>query len=312
MTRLLHLLSGTLIRLLTYIGPTHLDDTINAVGRMKRLEALNILINNDFKSAVIPNADYKGSSLISLTLWVDSTYIHTADLIASFCRYRPPLKWLSVSGKTRISAWKFDLRSLECLRDLALDFPELPVTEIPNVESFSVVASVGQFRYWRSASVLHLRCGITVQEPDQPFFTLDSCCWPNIESLTIEDRHLRPDPQLDVRLNLSNLRQIMLYPGDEAGICHELAMHPQGVPRLEEIRLIPPPEWDILFIMIERRLALSVKGLTPISQLTFGCAPPEEIRVPLVSLLKGHITRRLSNYELSVQGNILLVLGRHQ
>ena len=88
-------------------------------------------------------------------------------------------------------------------------------------------------------------------------------------------------------------------------------MNPVDVPALDEIEFEWPPEWDILFIMMERRLALSVDGVIPISQLTFiRCAPPEQMRVPLVNLLRGYIAPRPSNFELSIQGNMLLVLDR--
>lgn len=312
MTRLFHLLNGALVKLSILISSKHLGHVMKAMERMERLRELDIGLYNyetHSESIAIVDTDYKSLSLTSLTLSLSWDHIEISDLIASFCRHNPPLKRLEVHGQSEIPRWESDFRSLKHLRHLALVGADSPVTEVPDIETFTIGAPTGKFQYWHSASVLHLRCTITVLD-DQPF-ALDSCSWPKVEALTIEEKYFQPDAQLDVRLNLANLRRCTLHLAHDFGICHALAMYPQNVPRLEEIHFKEPPEWDILFILIERRLALSVEGITPISLLRFRCAPPEEIRVPLVSLLRGRIIRRPSNYELSIQGNILLVLGRH-
>ena len=84
-----------------------------------------------------------------------------------------------------------------------------------------------------------------------------------------------------------------------AGVCHQMALHPELFPVLQELELMSAPEWDILCIMLEKRLVARTKGVRGLNRVYLGYAPPD-IRYFVSMILKGHIVERRSNYELSL------------
>lgn len=80
-------------------------------------------------------------------------------------------------------------------------------------------------------------------------------------------------------------------------LCAALLYHPEACPALETIRFLnSAPEWDILFMMLERRNFR--KGIARIRRLGLPFLP-YHLRGPLCSLLRGMYTNRPSNMELS-------------
>jgi hypothetical protein len=81
----------------------------------------------------------------------------------------------------------------------------------------------------------------------------------------------------------------------------ELFIHePLSCPSLREMHLGFIPEWDLLFIMLERRNYLPLsQGVTRIQSLTLPRPVPPTIMAPLIEILSGRFTERPSNNDLS-------------
>ena len=89
---------------------------------------------------------------------------------------------------------------------------------------------------------------------------------------------------------------------------HHLATHPSELPLLDTLELSSCPEWDILFIMLEKRLLVQPNTIKPIERIVFHRVIPSTLKRALALLLTGHIVSRPSNYELSMQGNLNMLL----
>ena len=85
-------------------------------------------------------------------------------------------------------------------------------------------------------------------------------------------------------------------------------MHPSELPSLDTLELGSCPEWDILFIMLEKRLLGQTTGIKPVETILFSRMIPTRTKRALALLLAGHIASRPSNYQLSMQGNLDIFL----
>lgn len=82
-------------------------------------------------------------------------------------------------------------------------------------------------------------------------------------------------------------------------LCRNIALQPSDLPSLESIIFGETPEWDIFFIMLERKNFCLEAGVNRIIRLRLP-AYHEEFRQPLSDLLNGVYSERPSNYELSI------------
>ena len=90
-------------------------------------------------------------------------------------------------------------------------------------------------------------------------------------------------------------------------LCQQLAVHGDRCPRLERLEFSECPEWDILMIMLERRNCIPDPAITPIKYLTLPPQIPRIIRETVRERIQGRRSSRLSNYELSLQGNLDII-----
>ncbi|KAG8863955.1 hypothetical protein FRC20_010413 [Serendipita sp. 405] len=138
---------------------------------------------------------------------------------------------------------------------------------------------------------------------------VDLAAWPNINRLSI--------PALTPKLYwprspLQNLSNIHLnatnhsYWDCATHFCRDLALYPDAIPRLQALSLYRSPEWDILFILLERYNFRMTANNERISRLTIGNAPLSLLK-PLQDLCAGKFTERPSDYELSWIGNIDII-----
>ena len=80
-------------------------------------------------------------------------------------------------------------------------------------------------------------------------------------------------------------------------------LDPGNCPVLEEVEITTIPEWDILFLMLERRNYLpSSRGIVRIRTLILPYPIPPDLLVPLTRILSGQFTERPSNKDLSFCG----------
>jgi hypothetical protein len=89
-----------------------------------------------------------------------------------------------------------------------------------------------------------------------------------------------------------------------------LATELGSCPLLERIHFTQFPEWDLLFILLQRRNILNGPHMTPISYLSFPFEPPSFILNPLRQLLKGIYPDMPPLRELSLAGNVEIMLDR--
>lgn len=81
-------------------------------------------------------------------------------------------------------------------------------------------------------------------------------------------------------------------------------MNPNGFPALEELGLYQLPEWDIFFIMLERRNVIKVQGVTKLRKISLPKYYPKGLFGPVFDHISGKFPTRPSNWDLSFQGNM--------
>ncbi|KAG8844693.1 hypothetical protein FRB91_002388 [Serendipita sp. 411] len=138
-----------------------------------------------------------------------------------------------------------------------------------------------------------------------PTNKIDLMAWPNIDHLSLPAYKLKldwPHSQFH-KLDSVHLTDISSITWDySTQFCRDLALYPDAMPHLWSLSLSRSPEWDILFILLERYNFRTSIDSERISCLSIGDAPLD-ILEPLQSLCAGKFTERPSNYELSWVGN---------
>jgi hypothetical protein len=136
--------------------------------------------------------------------------------------------------------------------------------------------------------------------------------WPSLISLTIPAFHLglQQDAFIFLRnLGISDTTDGLSIDGTDGGVtrvCRDLTMNPTWLPALEHLQLYQLPEWDIFFIMLERR-NITGKPTIPLRMLSLPPFYPKELFGPIHSLLQRKFPKRPSNYDLSLHGNMELL-----
>jgi hypothetical protein len=122
--------------------------------------------------------------------------------------------------------------------------------------------------------------------------------WKQIRSLDIQNSitNLSFD-----KFSLPHLRRFVLGEFfDSTDLCHHLALHPHSCPMLKNLELHSTPEWDILFIMLERR-NLSQYPVVPLAQIALPDICARYLRRPIHQVMRGLVPVRPSYYDLSVR-----------
>ncbi|KIM23554.1 hypothetical protein M408DRAFT_27779 [Serendipita vermifera MAFF 305830] len=84
-------------------------------------------------------------------------------------------------------------------------------------------------------------------------------------------------------------------------LCLSLLYQPEACPRLQELEFGSLPEWDCLFLMLERRNFHRNQLLSRISKISVPFVP-YHLRSSLSTLLRGEFAARPCNYDLSING----------
>jgi hypothetical protein len=91
-------------------------------------------------------------------------------------------------------------------------------------------------------------------------------------------------------------------------LCLELLYNPDSCPSLDHLRFPTyPPDWDILFIMLETRNFMANGAISRIRRITVPFIS-HHLRSPLVALLRGLFTSRPRNEDLLLGGNLECLL----
>jgi hypothetical protein len=90
------------------------------------------------------------------------------------------------------------------------------------------------------------------------------------------------------------------YLDSTSNLLMSLILNPMACPLLAEIELEDVPEWDLLFIMLERRNYIPIsQGVARIETLILPSPIPPILLSPLTEILAGRFTERPSNRDLS-------------
>jgi hypothetical protein len=127
-------------------------------------------------------------------------------------------------------------------------------------------------------------------------FNLPQGNWHNLRALTIETEGLHSWEDI----SLPQVERIQVTE-NWPGLLHDLAQYPDIFPALKCIWMKHFPDWDILFLMLERRNFHRdiYKSVSRIEAIKLPFAPARMILEPLSALLRGHVSSRPSNFELS-------------
>ncbi|CAG7849129.1 SubName: Full=Uncharacterized protein {ECO:0000313/EMBL:CCA75980.1} [Serendipita indica DSM 11827] len=247
---------------------------------------------------------------INLSLTSDISNVEiTGDILPLLLRMSPRLESLSL---TRCRANKLDFAEIDKLKDLRklqLDGCESTfepnttrhILACPKLEMVWIAGSIDALNSLGSTSTSKLDYGPLMME-SSPIIEITGRDWPSLRSLSLHMNSVMVYG-LDALRQLSLSRQPLV-----TDMIHYLAMHPNELPLLETLILQTCPEWDILFILLEKRLLTQTQGVKPIENLIFHRLIPKRIKHSLALLLAGHVVSRPSNYELSMQGNLGIFL----
>jgi hypothetical protein len=156
----------------------------------------------------------------------------------------------------------------------------------------------------------------------------------NVRTLHMHDNDFRPHstkfsrdhlPRLiNLQIFLNGSRHVRLgsflaltsisIESSQAGVtslCIALLYQPEDCPCLEDIEFLESaPEWDILFIMLERRNFLINPSVSRVRRISLPFIS-NELRAPLACLLRGKYTARPSNKDLSFKETLGLIFDKN-
>ncbi|CCA72502.1 hypothetical protein PIIN_06439 [Serendipita indica DSM 11827] len=233
----------------------------------------------------------------------------TGDILHLLLRMSPRLESLSLSGY-RVNKLDFieigklkELRKIDLFDCESISEPNTTrhMLACPKLETVRISGSIDALDSLASSSASELDYRLEMRA--SPRIEINGRDWPSLRSLRL---FMDSTP---IMCGLNSLRHLSLWSQSlVTTTIPYLAMHPSELPVLETLDLHACPEWDILFIMLEKRLLTQTYGIKPIENLIFDRAISTRIKHSLASLLAGHIFPRPSNYELSMQGNLELFL----
>ncbi|CAG7851506.1 SubName: Full=Uncharacterized protein {ECO:0000313/EMBL:CCA70116.1} [Serendipita indica DSM 11827] len=234
----------------------------------------------------------------------------TISICDAFIRRGCYIHHLYIAGFPNYMVSSQSLKGLDHLRSLKLSDSKIQIDdpqplEFPLLGTLGIECPISTLWLFNNPSVRRLQFSIDADEwspsHNLPLLILSDEQWPNLKSLSIS-LLTRRYAILTVQLRLSNLHELIAS-GDAlvAGICYNMALYPESLPLLQDLRLWTAPEWDILFILLERRNFVRLQGVRPIKRITLYRLIPEHMQLAISMLLGGYIVTRPPTYELSRQ-----------
>jgi hypothetical protein len=280
--------------------PTVTEISPNFSVKTLRIEFINHLFPSDQKELV------------------DAYFDHVQELVL---KALPSVEELTMTSRRTNPTQLYDSRTFPRLSTLYLQASP-PQTE-PMVLSRSIenlhVLSPHHSDYFSAFSslslhrlVINYRLSIANSISNDLGYLIEPEKWPSLISLTIPASHL--GVQKDAFIFLRNLGitdtvgsiGIDGTNGSVTRVCRDLAVNPTWLPALEHLQVYQLPEWDIFFIMLDRR-NITGKPTTPLRMVSLPHFYPKELFGPIHSLLQRKFPRRPSNYDLSLQGSMELL-----
>jgi hypothetical protein len=329
-----------LTNLVTFESPVNgpiLKELLCRIHLMNRLSKLTLRIayEGQYKAQLPSDAEikpcYKATILdISLNsipgpkLTIKDINIYFDRVQELVLRALPSIEELTLRSTHVVPAQFIDYRTFPRLSTLHLNtIPQLDVdmTISPSVKNLYFITSnhwLRGFPKLSSSSIQRLVMDswlystIASNTGSQERFEPEK--WSALTSLTISIHHVA-----EISTRFEYLRNLVLQitystyaqqnPTNDliTRFCRNLAMNPSRLPVLESLSLAQLPEWDIFFIMLERRNVTKNQGISRLKKITLPSHYPKELFGPIHELIRGRFATRPSNWDLSFAGNMELL-----
>ncbi|CAG7855007.1 SubName: Full=Uncharacterized protein {ECO:0000313/EMBL:CCA77715.1} [Serendipita indica DSM 11827] len=132
--------------------------------------------------------------------------------------------------------------------------------------------------------------------------TLSSAKWPRLRSLKLRREGAE---KINIRLEFLELEELVIEGFSIiSAVLYSLARHPTDLPCLQRLSLRGDEvEWDMLFIVLEKRILAQKDGVSPLDTLEIHGRISPFLQYDLINLVGGRLFNRTTNYELSVHYN---------
>lgn len=171
------------------------------------------------------------------------------------------------------------------------------------IRSFSINCAPEDFLLFHPAGPTRLDLDTSIAWPQNntdKAFDLEQ--WSQIKTLNLMDARIQLTPGY-----FPSLTRIFcdynFGEGITTDLCWRLSMDVFSCPALEQLRLLRAPEWDILFIMLERRNDRHNPAISPIKYLEIP-TPCHSLQHPIIQVLRGSCASRPENLDISWEGNV--------
>jgi hypothetical protein len=331
-------LVSKLINLVTFessINGTVLKELLCRLYLMPRLKRLNLHITFEerYKTELPSDTDIRSceSATVLNIGFISSPKNPLSDVNVYFDRVQeliikalPSVDELTVQSSRTIPIQFMDSRTFPRLLNLYLESIPEPTTTItlsPSIRNLYFMTSYSWLRGFLkySSSSMH-RMSLDSWNPsrssdnsgDQGWIDPDK--WPVLISLTISAHHIAKKSTGFEHLRALSLRISSYAYGSYdflndsiTRFCLTFAMNTSQLPVLESLSLNQLPEWDIFFIMLERRNVTKAQGISKLKNITLPHFYPKELFGPIQDLIRGKFATRPSNRDLSFAGNLELI-----
>jgi hypothetical protein len=225
-------------------------------------------------------------------------------MLETLTELAPFVRRLYLSGDPFPSTALLYAASLRRLVKFYLHVTKIGVTTFPLV----TLEKVENIQASSMALVSSLHCPVAMRlgvAADQRSDLLNINTWSNLRTLLVEIPPLSWKGISLPRVEEISVDSSLHFTLDEGGssLLEELALRIDSFPCLSRLRLRKFPEWDILFLMLERRNFLQSNSVTApckhIDSITLPFRPASWIVKPLIDRLGDQLSVRPINYELS-------------
>jgi hypothetical protein len=172
----------------------------------------------------------------------------------------------------------------------------------------------GHHRNFKALTYRDLRRLLVTYDHTRSMIDPPELSFPSLQDLTLSFQSFgSPDTYWSSKLSFfSVLTSITIisrrYEPQGTMLCFALLNQPDECPMLNEIKFLECfPDWDILFLMLERRNFMINSTVSLIRRITLPFIPIG-FRTPLASLLRGTYTRRPTDDDLFMGGSRELLL----
>ncbi|KAG8825050.1 hypothetical protein FRC19_000487 [Serendipita sp. 401] len=178
----------------------------------------------------------------------------------------------------------------------------------PQLETLTLLNLKSGLRRYQSSTVTSLSLSSNERFESRPQI-LDCGLWPALRQLSLD---ISPVVYWEGG-QLKNLRTLTLRGGSSTAwdyaseFCRDLAQNSFAMPVIDTINFGHPPEWDLLFILLEYYNFRPYTGSSRISTLKFSSNVPSDLWAPLKELCMGKIAARPQNIALSWIGNLDII-----